>query len=165
MSEDIEWCASTLMKGGVEYHCRRDIGHDGIHMAESGDSMDFGFYPPKVFDKTWEIVYDVRADLLAAKRRLGNWDSFLASTRSDLEAMKKERDILRDTECPVCGEGGQGQKVRIFKNLTDNLVAKTAALTEAKKALEDLDTGQYANEGSPLFNLRVALAKIEEAGG
>ena len=43
---------SPEIKGGT-YSCLREEGHSGVHMGESGDDMDYGFYPSNKTEKTW----------------------------------------------------------------------------------------------------------------
>lgn len=55
---------SHMIKGG-KYPCLREAGHLGVHMGESGDRADHGFY------LDFEIVDDVKDAIWTAQRRTG----------------------------------------------------------------------------------------------
>jgi hypothetical protein len=114
MDNELEPCPETspTIKGG-QYACMRESGHAGLHMAESGDGADWGFYPKK--DPKWEIVCDVKADLLAAERRLGRpepprrypkgsvvpeWNHYCADGHEPVASM--------GDRCPVCRRDADG---------------------------------------------------------
>lgn len=90
-------CTSTLVLNGGTFECHRENKHPGVHMAESGDAMDCGFFPKNGPEKTWEIVFDVKADILAAERRLGR-RSWLTKEERDVILTADRWEILRSAD-------------------------------------------------------------------
>lgn len=78
-----------------------------------------------------------------------------------LRANAADLETLKSLECVTCGRNSGGQELRIFKNLTTALAAKTAALKEAEKSSDGWHD-QYLELVDKLAEAEAKLAALEK---